>query len=319
MAAYVYLLKHATDACMKIGKANCVRARANSLGPQKFDFASSWAVRVPDTEAAYDLEKALGKLFKRFSVARPGEVDGRTEWYDASCLQRALQLLEREGDLFSATVLRVAELPAAPERHSAATRPVRRVRPVLCEQEMQHQNDSILGAALARLIAFQELAFVFVGAEDPRSSAWHATRLLFIAKEPLGAENEIYVEDARYQCFSSAFEALARSGVLVGPNELALHQLWSGAACHGSASKPDRVSGQISVARASSLRGLVSEYALAEFQATVGRLEPCEPWLDAEVQEAGKEFWRRWSEDFEDEDIVEVNVPRGEPRSRRHS
>lgn len=287
MASYVYLLKHATDACLKIGKADDIHQRAVSLGRAKFDFDNSWAVRVPDEKTAYRLERTLGHFFLRFHVDRPAEADGRTEWYDTACFTRALALLEREADLFDGAVLRVSDLPVsrfAPRSPSTPPKASRRPPPTpLSEEARIALNDHALSTWLPAFDAFASVSPLFAAAElagfpDER-------RLLFVApriadgREVLALFEALY--DSRASLFLDGHSATVSRGSFYSP----------------SRARPDHLLGHLDVLdlAASKWSAALSTTPLDAFHSAWARLGSPPAWLEAELHSCRNDFFDRLS------------------------
>ena len=86
----VYILPHATEARLKIGKADNVQLRAAQLGLSTFDFDLGFVFEVDTSEAAYNAERTLQRLFAKFRLKDVPESDGATEWFFLDCLDLLL-------------------------------------------------------------------------------------------------------------------------------------------------------------------------------------------------------------------------------------
>jgi hypothetical protein len=293
VASYVYLLRHASDSCMKIGKADCVYSRASMLGLEKFDLSTSWAVRVPDATRAYDLEKALAKALKHHHVLRPNERDGRTEWYDVACFPRALQLVEQLADLFNAELLlgieppKAAVVPArvvpAPSRWSP-----RRRRPPPTEDELaamcetaRRQNQEALGDFLRALSAFRMIATVFSSTLKARNGKdlhlvfqSHPGTTFELVDMSLSALDPPYWLHLPHLSVRAAGEAFMCS---VAPGSPGEHVIG-----HVTVRDPAFIS----------LNGLVAEEPLGAYRATLAELDFCPKALEEQVEASQAASWR---------------------------
>lgn len=96
--AHVYLLVHATEPRLKIGKSINPMSRAIGLGYGQFDFERSQAWALDTVEDAFNLERILHRTFRAYRM-KPADVqggkcrDGRTEWFAAECLDELTQFL----------------------------------------------------------------------------------------------------------------------------------------------------------------------------------------------------------------------------------
>lgn len=107
-SSHVYILAHASEPRLKIGKANDVYRRALFLGIEEFDFSSSMALRVKSERDALSVESALHKLFRNWRI-QPSEInprEGRTEWFESSCKEVLFDYVMRNASLLCDEVIK---------------------------------------------------------------------------------------------------------------------------------------------------------------------------------------------------------------------
>lgn len=91
MSSHVYVLQHAEQPWIKIGKADVLLTRCRLLGLSRFDLHASFAVEVASSAQALRLESVLHRLFADARIpseqvlALDSQMAGFTEWFDASC------------------------------------------------------------------------------------------------------------------------------------------------------------------------------------------------------------------------------------------
>lgn len=106
MTSHVYILQHAQQPWIKIGKADDLLIRSKALGFCRLDLCASLAVEVADSSEALRLEFALHRLFARFRIPSeqvlacdPLTLQGFSEWFHATCKPRVEQVLDAICDL----------------------------------------------------------------------------------------------------------------------------------------------------------------------------------------------------------------------------
>lgn len=145
--SFVYILQHADEPIVKIGKSDRPLQRASQL-PEQIDQSRSFVVEV-DRRYATHVEKMLHFVASNFLVTRP-QGDGYTEWFGADALSAVRAFIER-GDL-QLRLKPLATPPPPPRRTIAAAR--LRVR----AQHAIYQPIANEGAVRAFIAAFtQEL------------------------------------------------------------------------------------------------------------------------------------------------------------------
>lgn len=96
MESHVYVLVHATQPRLKVGKANDVLCRVLSLGLSNVvDVARSFAVKTPSADDAFRLERQMHKALAAWRLQPQDFADGEcpsqgfTEWFGDECLVHA--------------------------------------------------------------------------------------------------------------------------------------------------------------------------------------------------------------------------------------
>lgn len=102
MTSHVYVLVHATEPRLKIGKADHILSRCANLGIRDFDFERSFGLRVASSKEAFRTERALHQMMDEWRLAPEdfategrAAASGSTEWFDVRCLpeiEKALDL-----------------------------------------------------------------------------------------------------------------------------------------------------------------------------------------------------------------------------------
>lgn len=102
MTAYVYLLAHATEPRVKIGRSNNPKRRIGDLGEGQFELSLSKIYRVESQAIARQLEHLLHQVFATFRLSRTDvnggddsvRQDGDTEWFHFHCMHQAVLVLD---------------------------------------------------------------------------------------------------------------------------------------------------------------------------------------------------------------------------------
>lgn len=173
MSAFVYLLTHQAAPRLKIGKAGNLLVRARQLGQRRFDFGSSFALRVDDDSAAQNLERLLHRAFAQWRIAPADLVrdedestDGDTEWFHLACKERLLQFLEANRDLLGFEYVGATEISAlfAPRpkivpaaKPAKPAKPTRLAQPARAKLTRAERDEKIRQAAAADAFAVQDL------------------------------------------------------------------------------------------------------------------------------------------------------------------
>jgi len=99
---YVYLLRHATEPRFKIGKAVDIYQRIPYIGGiETYDIENSRCIKLSTEAKAYNLEKALHKLFNDWShpIDENNRYSGDTEQFKIECFNRVIDLLVQSTDI----------------------------------------------------------------------------------------------------------------------------------------------------------------------------------------------------------------------------
>lgn len=91
--SYVYLMKHESKPMVKIGKANVLEKRWNTLG-NCFDFDSSYFKECDSEQHAFEIERRLHKAFAPFRLKLDEKFDGSTEWFNELVISAAIELVD---------------------------------------------------------------------------------------------------------------------------------------------------------------------------------------------------------------------------------
>lgn len=91
--SFVYILRHASRELVKIGKADDVEFRIGSIGRELVDTQRSMKFAFKSGDAADAVERLLHRHFSGRRVSIEGGGDGSTEWFDASVLPEATNML----------------------------------------------------------------------------------------------------------------------------------------------------------------------------------------------------------------------------------
>lgn len=90
--SHVYLLPHATEPRLKIGKADNVQSRANQIGKENFCLERGFVFELGSRRSAFNLERVLQRVFSQFHLPDISTAeDGATEWFDLGCLDLVLR------------------------------------------------------------------------------------------------------------------------------------------------------------------------------------------------------------------------------------
>lgn len=86
MTSNLYILTHKTEPRFKIGKANCINSRIDSIGYRGLiDEEKSMYVATPTERDAFKLEGHLHYLFDESRLEKIAE-DGGSEWFNSECM-----------------------------------------------------------------------------------------------------------------------------------------------------------------------------------------------------------------------------------------
>jgi hypothetical protein len=99
----VYFVPHAAQPKFKIGKANDVLDRLESLGElTDFNLEESLHIQLPSVKDARRVEKILHRLFKKWNlpIDKKNRYDGDTEQFELACFPRVVRFLNENADLF---------------------------------------------------------------------------------------------------------------------------------------------------------------------------------------------------------------------------
>lgn len=93
----VYILVSKDKKSFKIGKANCVTTRIQSMGDFRFDTTERWYVTMQEEKEAFQLERLLHKVYAHHKFHHSEYFDGSSEYFDISVLNSALVLAQELG------------------------------------------------------------------------------------------------------------------------------------------------------------------------------------------------------------------------------
>ena len=99
----VYVVPHATEPKFKIGKANDVLDRLQTLGSlTDFNLDESLCIRLPSKKDAFRVETILKRMFHKWNIPfdKKNRYDGDTEQFEMACFPRLVRLLNESADLF---------------------------------------------------------------------------------------------------------------------------------------------------------------------------------------------------------------------------
>lgn len=149
MFSHVYVLQHAEQPWIKIGKADVLLTRFQILGLSRFDLHGSFAVEVASSDQALRLESVLHRLFAdvRIPSERVLAVDplmaGFTEWFDASCRAQLERVLASIGEQIPHRRMEPAEFRARLQHLASNTAETSRLRDLEREQQRQKIEERI--------------------------------------------------------------------------------------------------------------------------------------------------------------------------------
>lgn len=241
--SFVYVLIHAKEPRLKIGKANDILARASTFGLQDIDLTRSFGLRVPSAPAAYQLEKTLLKVFSasrldaQLVLGSGGVRDGATEWFNVTCLPRLERFLDDCADLFTHARVSGSDLLAlfevirtrnacaeerarrrAEEKQRAeARRKTRRAALERCRERMHAEWMPKFRSELLRCIQAKTVAGLYESAISGEfylivaSPTWKVPPWRVGIKAPGSRDDDLYVVP-KYSCCPKHFGVLSPPG-----------------------------------------------------------------------------------------------------------
>lgn len=126
--SHVYILRHRSEPRIKIGKANSLDGRLRRLDWPALDLERSMGLQVRSEEDAFRVERILHRAFEKWRLPAQANVrgGGRTEWFDAMCIDRSMAFIKESADVLGVSIVAVERMllegPRVSDRTTTTTR-----------------------------------------------------------------------------------------------------------------------------------------------------------------------------------------------------